>query len=81
MPRLAKIGALGQPLQKATQDIDNATLGTIEHTALYFLTEHLMPNNSTQMRKLGIFLGISIAYNMLLSRVQSSESSGAHQFS
>ena len=76
MPRLAKIGALGQPLQKAVQDIDNATLGTIEHTGLYFLTESMMPANSSFMRKIGIFLGVSIAYNLLLGRVQSSESSG-----
>ena len=76
MPRLAKIGALGQPLQKAVQDIDNATLSTIEHTGLYFLTETMMPANSSQMRKLGIFLGISVAYNMILSKVQSSEGSG-----
>lgn len=81
MVRLAKIGALGDAPRKAVQDIDNMTLATLEHTGLYFLTENLMPANSTRMRKLGIFLGISIAYNMLLSRVQSSESSGAHQFS
>lgn len=76
MPRLAKIGALGPNLQKAVQEIDNATLSTIEHTGLYFLTESMMPANSSSMRKLGIFLGVSIAYNLLLSRVQSSESSG-----
>jgi len=76
MPRLAKIGALGDGLQKAVQDIDNATLGSIEHTFLYFAVEHMMPNNSSSLRKLGIFMGVSVAYNLLLSRVQSSESSG-----
>ena len=76
MPRLAKVGALGPGLQKMTQDVDNATLGTLEHTGLYFLVEQLMPGNATHLRKLGIFVGISIAYNLLLSRVQSSESSG-----
>lgn len=76
MPRLAKIGALGDGLQKAVQDIDNATLGSIEHTFLYFAVENMMPNNSSSLRKLGIFMGISVAYNLLLSRVQSSESSG-----
>ena len=81
MPRLAKIGALGDPMRKAFQDIDNATLSTIEHTGLYFAVETLMPANSTLLRKVGIFLGISVAYNMVLSRVQSSESSGTHQFS
>lgn len=76
MPRLAKIGALGDGLRKATQDIDDATLGTIEHTALYYSIETLMPANSTQLRKMGIFLSVSIAYNLILSRVQSAESSG-----
>lgn len=76
MPRLAKIGALGPSLQKATQDIDNATLGTIEHGALYYAIETMMPANSSQLRKTGMFLGLSIAYNLLLSKVQSSESSG-----
>ena len=76
MPRLAKIGALGGGLQKAVQDIDNATLGTIEHTALYFAIETMMPGNSSQMRKVGMFMAISISYNLLLGKVQSSESSG-----
>ena len=76
MPRLAKVGALGSSLQKSVQEIDNATLATIEHTGLYFLTDTLMPSNSSLYRKIGIFMGISIAYNLLLSRVQSSESSG-----
>ena len=76
MPRLAKVGALGDGMRKAVQDIDNATLSTIEHTFLYYAVETMMANNSTHLRKLGIFMGVSVAYNMILQRVQSSESSG-----
>ena len=72
----SKMGILGDGLRKATQDIDNFTLSTLDHTALYYTVNHLMPVNSTELRKLGIFLGTSIAYNLLLSRVQSSENSG-----
>lgn len=72
----SKMGIMGDGLRKATQDIDNFTLSTLDHTALYFTVETLMPSNSTYLRKLGIFLGASIGYNLLLSRVQSSESSG-----
>ena len=74
--RLMKLGGLGVGLQKGTQEIDNATLQTIEGTALYFGIETMMPGNSSLMRKVGMFLGLSIAYNLLLSRVQTSESSG-----
>ena len=76
MIRLAKIGSLGSGLQKMTQDIDNATISTVEHTALFHAINELMPSNSSHLRKLGMFMIVSISYNMLLSRVQSSESSG-----
>jgi len=74
--RLAKIGALGDPLRQSIQDVDNATLQTIEGTALYYALEQMMPNNSSGARKLGMFMGLGIAYNLLLSKVMSSESSG-----
>jgi len=74
--RSAKMGILGEPLQKLVVDVDDATLGTIEHTALYYMTNSMMPANSTQTRKIGIFIATSLAYNMIVARAQSSESSG-----
>jgi len=77
--RILKIGAGGDSLRKAVQDVDDAMLGTIEHGLLYYGIEKMMPNNATDLRKLGVFLGISVAYNLMLSRVQSSESSGMNK--
>ena len=74
--RLAKIQALGSGSSKLVQGIDNNTLATVEHTALAFGVNSLVGSEKTHMRRLGIFLGISIAYNLLLSKVASAEVAG-----
>jgi len=77
--RLAKVGALGDPLRKAVQDVDNQTLQALEGTALYYAIETMMPTNSSLARKIGMFMGIGIAYNLLLTRVHTSEMSGMNR--
>ena len=72
----SKMGILGDNLQKIVVDVDNATLSTIEHTGLMAAVHTMMPQNSTLMRKIGIFLATSIAYNLVVQRSMSSESSG-----
>jgi len=72
----AKKGMLGQNLQKPLVEVDNATLSTLEHTALFYMVHTMMPANSTTTRKIGIFLATSIAYNAINERAMSSESSG-----
>ena len=72
----AKKGMLGENLQKPLVAVDNATLSTLEHTGLYFMVQTMMPANSTTLRRLGIFLATSIAYNAINERAMSSESSG-----
>ena len=74
--KAAKMGVLGQNLQKPLTEIDDNTLGAIEHTALYYMVHTMMPANSTNTRKIGIFLATSLAYNAVISRSMSSESSG-----
>ena len=72
----SKMGILGPQLQKIVVDVDNATLSTLEHTALYGGINSMMPATSSTYRKLGMFLAASIAYNLVVSKAQSSESSG-----
>ena len=72
----SKKGMLGPQLQKLVVDVDNATLSTLEHTGLMAAVHTLMPANSTLMRKIGVFLVTSIAYNLVNERAMSSESSG-----
>ena len=74
--RLAKIQALGSGSSKMVAGIDNNTLATVEHTALAFGVNTLVGSEKTHLRRLGIFLGISIAYNLLLSKVASAEVAG-----
>jgi len=74
--RLMKIQALGSGSSKMVAGIDNNTLCTFEHTALCFGINTLIASEKTHMRRLGIFLGISIAYNLLLSKVASAEVAG-----
>ena len=74
--RLAKINALGNGTAKMVAHVDNNTLASIEHTALAFSVNTLVGSEKTHMRRLGIFLGLTIAYNLLLSRVASSEVAG-----
>jgi|TARA_B110000208_G_scaffold22018_1_gene27935 hypothetical protein len=74
--RAAKRGILGEGLQKPISNIDDKVLSTVEHTGLMFGVQTMMPSNSTLLRKTGIFLALSIAYNLLIDRAQSSESSG-----
>jgi len=74
--RLMKIQALGSGSSKMVAGIDNNTLGTVEHTALAFGVNTMVGSEKTHMRRLGIFLGISIAYNLLLSKVASAEVAG-----
>jgi len=72
----SKMGILGDNLQKIVVDVDNATLSTIEHKGLMAAVHTMIPQNSTLMRKIGIFLATSIAYNLVVQRSMSSESSG-----
>ena len=74
--RMSKKGILGEPMQKAVNTIDDSVLGTVEHATLFYATNSLMPANSTLLRRTGIFLAISIAYNLILDKSLSSESSG-----
>jgi len=71
-----KIQALGQGSSKLVAGIDNNTLATIEHTGLAFGVSSLVGSEKTGMRRLGIFLAVSMAYNLLLSKVASSEVAG-----
>jgi len=73
---MSKMGILGPDLQKVVSDVDNATLSTLEHTGLFLGVSTMMPQNSTLMRKIGVFLVTSIAYNLVNQRAMSSESSG-----
>ncbi len=77
--RASKRGVLGEGLQKITADVDDKVLSSLEHTALYHAVNVMMPSNSTHTRKVGIFLALSIAYNLLIDRAQSSESSGLNR--
>ena len=81
MPRLIKVGALGEigGLRKVLQDVDSFTLATIEHTGLYVALETMLPSNSTLTRKVGVFLALAVAYNTLVQKLQSAESSGKNR--
>ena len=81
MPRLLKVGALGEigGLRKVLQDVDSFTLATIEHTALYVGLETMLPSNSTLTRKVGVFMALALAYNALVQKLQSAESSGKNR--
>ena len=72
----SKKGMLGDGLRKLTQNVDDRTLGTVEHTTLALAVNTMMPGNATVIRKAGIFLAVSVAYNLLLQKVQSSETAG-----
>jgi len=72
----SKMGILGKNLQKIVVDVDNATLSTIEHTGLCAACSCMLPANSTLIRKIGIFFATSLAYNTIVARSMSSESSG-----
>jgi len=74
--RAAKRGILGEGLQKTVSSIDDKVLSSLEHTALFGAVGTMMPQNSTFMRKVGIFLATTVAYNLLIDKAQSSESSG-----
>ena len=75
----SKMGVLGNILQKIVVDIDNATLSTIEHTGLLAGVSTMLPANTSLMRKIGLFLATSIAYNLIVQRAMSSESSGKNR--
>ena len=81
MPRLIKVGGLGEVggLRKVLGDVDSFTLATLEHTALFGALETMLPGNATLMRKIGIFAAISIAYNAIVQKFQSAESSGQNR--
>jgi len=72
----SKKGMFGDGLRKLTQDTDDRTLSTLEHSVLGFAVNEMLPANSTTIRKALMFLSISIGYNMILQKVQSSETSG-----
>ena len=74
--KASKMGVLGPQLQKIVVDVDDNTLGAIEHTGLLVAVSTMLPANSTLIRRTGLFLITSIAYNLVISRAQSSESGG-----
>ena len=74
--KASKMGVLGPQLQKIVVDVDDNTLGAIEHTGLLLAVSTMLPANSTLIRRTGLFLITSIAYNLVISRAQSSESGG-----
>ena len=78
MVRIIKVGAIGElgGIRKSLQNVDSFTLSTIEHGALYWALETMMPNNSSLPRKLGMFVSIAVAYDLLVTRLQSAETSG-----
>ena len=77
--KASKMGILGQNLQKIVVDVDDNTLGAIEHTGLLLAVSTMLPANSTLIRRTGLFLATSIAYNLVISRAQSSESGGMNR--
>ena len=77
--RASKMGILGDSMAKAVNTIDDSVLATAEHSVLFYTTNALMPSNSTLIRRTGIFLAVSIAYNLILDKAMSSENSGMNR--
>ena len=77
--KLAKRNGLGNGMHNMFKDIDDNALSTIEHLGLLAAIETFFPQNTSMMKKMGVFGGISLAYNLLIDRCQTDQNTGLNR--
>ena len=77
--KLAKRNGLGNGMHEMMKDVNDNTLSTIEHVGLLAAIETFFPQNTSIMKKMGVFGAISLAYNLIIDRCQTDQNAGLNR--